>query len=155
MNATSSPNRLHKALDAVMYVATVTALAFLVALVLAALFDGDLSAGVVRYTFVFGFLILGYGTLQLRPSAAWRKERSEEVEEDVELARTDTDESGESISPRDQTRFQATVQRLPPLRRYSVPPDERLPVALKMFLSGLAVWLTSMAIDVFLNGAFR
>ena len=155
MSATSgSPNRLHQLVDAVVYALSVTAVVFAVALVLSALFSDDVSEGVVYLTFVSGFAIFGYGTLRLRPSAAWKKERAGEAEEDVKLARTDTDDRGESIGQTERSQFQAAVQRVPPLRWYSLPPDQRLSPGTKIFLSGVAVLVGSLATDVVFHGAF-
>ena len=153
--ANQSPNRLYQALDAIVYALVVTVLVFLFATVLAALFYVTPSRGVVEFTFLFGFVILGYGTLKLRPSAAWKEERTTESEGDVKIARTDTEQKGEAISPTERTRFQAAVQKLPPLRRYSLPPDQRLSTGVKVFLSGVFVWAASLLTDVIVHGAFR
>lgn len=155
MSATSgSPNRLHQLVDAVVYALSVTAVASLAALVLAVVLGNDVSAGFVKYTMFIGLIVLGVGTFKLRPSAAWKKERSSEVEGDVEIARTDTDRRGESIGQDERTPFETAVQRVPPLRWYSLPPDQRLSTGAKLFLAGLLVWAASLLTDVVFNGAF-
>ena len=155
MSATNgSPGRLHQVVDAVVYALAVTVLVLVVALVLAGLLYEDVAQGLVLITFVGGFVIFGYGTFQLRPSSAWKKARSSEAEDEIEIARTETDARAESIGQAEHTPFQAAVQEVPPLRWYSIPPDQRLPTGVKIFLSGVLVLLASLLIDVLLNGAF-
>ena len=137
-----SPRRLRQALDALVYAAAVTGLVFFVGLVLSLLVGAGL-VGVKYVLFLVGLLLFGYSTFQLRPQRPWDTEKTDDG--GVEVVRADDDM--ESIGSREQTKFQAAVQRLPPLSRYSIPPEERLPVGLKLFLSSLAVLGTSFVME--------
>lgn len=141
MSATLS-RRLRRLLDAVMYGLAVTAVMFVIGGVLGLLLGGGLVT-VKFWLFLMGILMFGYATFQLRPSRPWKTEEGE----DGELKVTKTKPKGESIGSRDESRFQATVQKIPPLSWYSLPPSERWPVGAKMFVASLVVLLTSFAME--------
>lgn len=105
----------------------------------------------VRTTlFVLGWLAFGYGTLTMRPRAAWKTGDS--------AAGYSATESGSapgtgfdlslSADGRGETRFQRLVQRLPPARFLPVAPDERLPSGVRIFAASLMMLATSLSIDV-------
>jgi hypothetical protein len=138
-----SPRRLRQALDAAMYAVAVTGVVFA--------FGGVVSVAVgaglvgVKYTlFLVGLLLFGYGAFQLRPGRPWDVDKAGD---EVEIVRRGDDENKRSIGSREETTFQATVQRIPPLSRYSIPPEERLPPGVKLFVSSLAVLGTSFAME--------
>lgn len=138
------PSRVRQAVDAVVYALAVAALAAAVSLLVAAVAFDDVSDGVVVLTFVFGWLTVGYGVVQLWPQSAWR---STETDEGVELPEPRVDEATESSDSREETAFQSAVQELPPLRWYSIPPDQRLPTGVKTVLAGVAVLVVSFGVD--------
>lgn len=119
--------RLRQALDAFVY-----AVAFVAVLVaLAAVVSVPLGAGWVgvKYVLFFvGFFLFGLSALQLRPTPPWKDE-------------------DETTDERAETRFQAAVQRLPPLPRYGLAPDERLPPPAKLFVTSVLVLLTSFVME--------
>jgi hypothetical protein len=119
--------RARQALDALVY-----AVAFVAVLVaLAAIVSVPLGAGWVgvKYVLFFvGFFLFGLSTLRLRPTPPWK-------------------DGDEAIDERDESRFQAAVQRLPPLTRYGLAPDERLPPPAKLFVASVLVLLTSFVME--------
>lgn len=118
--------RLRQTLDALVY-----AVAFVAALVaLAALVSVPFGWGLVGVKFALffvGFFVFGISAFQLRPTPPWKDDDP-------------ADERGE-------TRFQAAVQRLPPLGRYGLAPDDRLPTPAKQFLASVLVLLTSFVME--------
>lgn len=140
--ADQPPRRLRQALDALVYAVAVTGLVFFFGGLLSLLFGAGL-VGVKYVLFLVGLLLFGYATFQLRPEKPWDTEKTEDG--GVEVVRKD--DTMEAIGSREQTRFQAAVQRLPPLSRYSLPPEERLPIAAKLFLASLAVLGTSFLME--------
>jgi len=92
-------------------------------------FVGGGGWGGVKYLLFFvGFLLFGITAFGLRPTGAWT-------------------ESSASSPNREETRFQAVVQATPPLRRYDLAPDERLPVAAKLFVASVLVLGVSFAME--------
>jgi hypothetical protein len=121
--------RARQALDVLMYavvwVATLVAASAVVSFPLGGGWVG------VKYTLFFvGFFLFGLSALQLRPTPPWKRDGSEMT-------------SGE----REETRFQAFVQRLPPLGRYGLAPDERLPAAVKLFVASVLALLVSFVME--------
>lgn len=86
--------------------------------------------GVKYGLFLFGWLIFGYGTLQLRPRAAWKEA-----------------EGGAALTAREETRFQAFVQSLPPARFLPLEPGDRLSTALRIFIGSLLMLGTSLVME--------
>ncbi|EMA42731.1 DUF7555 family protein [Halococcus saccharolyticus] len=85
--------------------------------------------------FVIGFLLFGIGSFGMRPKGAWKDD--------------DDDDDGESrrVSSDDETRLQAFVQAIPPLRWYELDPDDRLSLAAKLFVGSLFVLGTSFVME--------
>lgn len=143
MSTDAGPSRARQAVDAIGYAVAVAALVTAAALLAATVAFDDRSGGVVVLTFVAGWLITGYGILQLRPRAAWK---SDDPEDGVDPADSGTD--GTTASDREETAFQSAVRSLPPLRWYPIPPDRRLPDRAKVVLAGIAVLAVSLGVDV-------
>lgn len=116
---TERGGRLLRLADAVLYALVLTAALAAVSIVVSFPLGGG-WVGVKLLLFVFGLLVFGVGSLQLRPAPPWREERRFSLETDEE------------------TRFQALVHRLPPLRWRDLPPEERWSVALRLVLAGLS-----------------
>lgn len=134
--STLSPTsrRVRQTVDALVYANAVAAVVFVLGLALGLALGGGLVTA--KYVlFVVGLLAFGYATLQLRPDPPWSTERAE----DGRLKVTKNEKKGTVVGGRDETRFQKSVQRIPPLPWYSLPPDERLSVPAKMFLASLAI----------------
>lgn len=140
--------RAYQLLDAVVYACAVAALIFGgSAVVSTILFGGDWT-GAVFIMFLVGWVMVAYGTFQLRPEPPWT---TEHTDQGMKIKRTDTSADKATVGSRTETRFQATMQRLPPLRWYSLPPDERLPVSAKVFLSGVAVLVASYVVELLIE----
>lgn len=121
--------RLRQALDALVYaIAFVTVLVALAAVVSFPVGGG--WVGVKFALFFVGFFLFGLSAFQLRPTPPWKE-----------------DENDTSDGERDETRFQAAVQRLPPLGRYGLAPDDRLSPAAKLFLASVVVLLVSYVME--------
>lgn len=134
--------RARQAVDAVVYAVAVAGVVFGLGLAVGLLAGGGLvTAKFVM--FVVGILAFGYATFQLRPDPPWDTEETEEGE--IKVTRNEPD--GRVMGGRDETRFQAAVQRIPPLPWYSLPPDERLSVAFKLFLASLATLAGSFVLE--------
>jgi hypothetical protein len=118
-------------LDAAVYAVSITAV-FAAISAIVSLPLGNVLTGVKWGLFITGWLTLAYATFQLRPTPSWRR-----VGEDA----------GDTKTKREETRFQAWVQRVPPLRRRSLPPEKRFPVALKLFIGGVVVLATSFLME--------
>lgn len=141
MSSTAS-RRARQVLDALAYALAVAAVVFVVGAVVGFAAGGGLvTAKFVM--FVVGLLLFGYGTFQLRPSPPWGTESTE----DGELKVTRNRPNGTVVGSRDETRFQAAVQRLPPVSRYPLAPDDRLSDGAKLFLASLAVLAWSFVME--------
>jgi hypothetical protein len=123
-----------QAVDAVLYGCAVTVAVSLVGVVLVALLalvaEGTLSRvrwlyGLQWVLFVFGFLTMGLGSWKLRPRAAWK--------DDSRLALEDS---------RRSTAFQRAVQRVPPLHRHDIDPDDRLSDGAKLLVASVVMLAT-------------
>ncbi|NHN60668.1 MULTISPECIES: hypothetical protein [Halorussus] len=143
-SATSGASRrVRQAVDAAVYALAVAAVVFVVGAILGFVVGGGLVTA--KYVmFVVGLLAFGYGTLQLRPDPPWSTEEGEEGE--IKIVKEERP-SGTVVNSREETAFQAAVQRIPPLPWYSLPPDERISVAFKIFLAGLATLGWSFAME--------
>lgn len=137
-----SPRRFRQVLDALVYAIAVTGVVFVIGSVLSFSLGGGF-VGVKFFLFLVGFLLFGYGALQLRPARPWDVQKSDG---DIEIVRNDG--MGEVIGSREETRFQSAVQRIPPLPQYSIPPEERLSPGAKLFIASLVVLLTSFLMEV-------
>ncbi|WP_423743660.1 hypothetical protein V5735_11555 (plasmid) [Haladaptatus sp. SPP-AMP-3] len=136
-----SPRRARQVLDALVYAIAVTGVAFVVGGLVSFPLGGGL-VGVKYFLFLIGFLLFGYGAWQLRPDRPWDVDKSDG---EIEIVRNDT--RGEVIGAREETRFQAAVQRLPPLSWYSIPPEERFSPGAKLFLASIAILLASFLME--------
>lgn len=122
-----------QAVDAVVYALAVAAVVFVLGVLVGQLVGGGLVTA--KYVmFVVGLLTFGYATFKLRPDPPWATEHTE----DGKIRVTKKRPSGRVVGGREETRFQAAVQRIPPLPWYSLPPDDRLSVAAKLFVASLA-----------------
>jgi len=143
MNVEVRPRKWsQQVLDVVVYALAVTAVVFLASFAVSLVF-GSGWLGVELLMFVVGWLLFGYGTFQLRPRPPWKTEKTA----DGKIKVTDTREKAPTVGSRQETRFQATVQRIPPLRWYRLPPEERLSIATKLFVSGVAVLVASFLVE--------
>ncbi|WP_435177491.1 DUF7555 family protein [Halorussus sp. AFM4] len=139
----AASRRARQAVDAAVYSLAVAATVFVVGALAGLVLGGGLVTA--KYVmFVVGLLAFGYGTLQLRPDPPWKTEEGEEGE--IKIVREERP-SGTVVNSREETAFQAAVQRIPPLPWFSLPPDERVSVALKIFLAGLATLAWSFAME--------
>lgn len=131
-----------RTVDALVYGLVVAALVFAIgALVGLALGGGLVTAKYVM--FVVGILLFGYATFQLRPDPPWGTERTE----DGKLKVTRNRPQGTVVGARDETRFQAAVQRVPPLPWVALPPDDRLSQEAKLFVASLVTLGWSFALE--------
>jgi hypothetical protein len=139
---TTTSRRVRQALDAIVYGIVVAAIVFGAGTVVGVLVGGGLvTAKFVM--FVVGLLMFGYATFQLRPEPPWGTERTE----DGKVKVTKNEPKGKVIGGREETKFQAMIQRIPPLSRYSLPPDERLSVGAKLFVASLATLAWSFVME--------
>ncbi|MFC4552151.1 MULTISPECIES: DUF7555 family protein [Halorussus] len=139
--ATAS-RRARQALDAVVYGVVVSFVVFALGTVVGLLVGGGLVTA--KYVmFVLGILLFGYSTFQMRPDPPWDTERTDDG--DIKIIKERP--TGTVVGSRTETKFQAAVQRIPPLSRYSLPPNERLSKAAKLFVASLAVLAWSFAME--------
>lgn len=118
-----------QALDALVYgVAVVAVLVVISALI--SFPTGSGWVGVKIGLFVTGFLLFGLSSIQLWPTPPWKR-----------------DDEEETIGEREETHFQAFVQRIPPLGRYGLAPDERLSSAAKLFVASVLTLLVSFVME--------
>lgn len=159
------PGLLVRAAEAVLYAVAFAALAFLAFAAVGVgigLAVGDVRFGwrVVEYLLFFGgFALLGYAALKLRPSAPQRlpRNRGERAPppEAGEPSSTDGDGEGHVVreaapaAPEtgtvrtDETRLEAAVMALPPLRGRHLLPDDRLGPHVKQLLAAVLLVVTS------------
>ena len=139
---TTTSRRARQALDAVVYGVVVAALVFGIGSMVGLLVGGGLvTAKFVM--FVVGLLMFGYATFQLRPDPPWGTEQTE----DGKVKVTKNEPKGKVVGGRNETKFQSVVQQIPPLSRYSLPPDERLSVGAKLFVASLATLAWSFVME--------
>lgn len=122
--------RARQALDALVYGFTVVAVLVVIS-ALVSFPTGSGWVGVKTGLFVIGFLLFGLSSIQLWPTPPWKRD----------------DEEG-TTGEREETRFQAFVQRIPPLGRYGLAPDERLSPAAKLFVASVLTLLVSFVMEV-------
>lgn len=141
MSSTAS-HRARQALDAIVYGIAVAAVVFGFGVVVGLAVGGGLvTAKFVM--FVAGLLMFGYATFQLRPDPPWDTKETEEGE----LTVVKNEPDGSVVGDREETRFQATIQGLPPLSWYSLPPEERLSAGAKLFVASLATLAWSFLLE--------
>lgn len=115
--------------DALAYVVALALVVFVLGVLLGIALGGSLVLG-KQLLFLGGWLLIGYATLRLWPSSP------EELEEEPHTTQTQ------------RSRFQAIVQQLPPVRWMHLPsPNERVALAVKLFLTGVAVLALSFVME--------
>lgn len=129
--------RIRQALDALVYGVAVVGV-LVVGSALVSFPVGGGWVGVKYVLFFVGFFLFGLSAFQLRPKPAWKRDDGENGN-----AANGNGTSGE----RAETRFQALVQRLPPLGRYGLAPDDRLSPAAKLFVASVLVLLVSFLME--------
>ncbi|UPW01777.1 hypothetical protein M0R88_06660 [Halorussus gelatinilyticus] len=138
----ANASRARQAVDGVVYAVAVAAVVFVIGAAIGLLVGGGLVTA--KYVmFVLGILLFGYATFQLRPDPPWDTTETE----DGELKVTKNEPSGRVVGGRDETKFQAAVQRIPPLPWYSLPPNQRFSAAFKLFLASLATLAWSFVLE--------
>lgn len=125
----SAAHRGRQALDAAVYAVVLVAVVVGASAVVSLPVGWGL-VGVKYVLFVLGFFLFGVSTFQLRPRPPWKD-----------------DDTGETVGTRDESRFQRLVQRVPPLGRYGLAPDDRLSPAAKRFLSSLLLLAVSFVLE--------
>lgn len=115
-----------QALDALVYAVAVTAIVVVGAAAVSFVLGGN-WLGVKFILFFVGIGLFGIGTFQLRPTPPWRDEKR--------------------LPSLDSGALQPTLQRLPPLDRYGLPADDRLPIGAKLLLASVLVLAFSFALE--------
>jgi hypothetical protein len=132
--------RLRQALDALVYGVVFALSTRLVGVVISfPLRVGWL--GVELFLFAVGVALLGYASFQLRPAKRWDVEFADDG---FEIVRP---ERGGVVGNREESRFQRTVQRVPPLPTVGLEPEQRLSPATKLLVASLLVLLSSMLLE--------
>ena len=117
-------------LDVAAYALAVALLALVLGVVLGIAFGGSLVLG-KQLLFLGGWLLIAYATLRLWPTSP------EDLEQEPHKTQTE------------RSRLQATVQRLPPVSWMRLPaPDNRIALAVKLFLAGIAVLGLSLMMEI-------
>lgn len=129
-------DRVGQLFDLVTYVALMLAVFGGVSGLSAVAVGGRFTPGVKFGLFVFGWLAFFFGTMKLRPKAAWKSDDEGllELSEDTDVRESD---------------FQRLVQWLPPARFRQVPPDRRLPTGYRMFLAAVCMMAVSIVLEQF------
>jgi hypothetical protein len=128
--------------DLLVYANAVAAVVFAVGVGVGLLAGGVLVTA--KYVMFFvGLGTFGVATFKLRPDPPWDTERAE----DGKITVTKNEPEGRVVGGREETRFQSAVQRIPPLPWYSLPPDDRFPVAVKLFVGSLATLAWSFVME--------
>lgn len=134
--------RMRQAVDALVYGLVFT----LVVLLVSAAVSFSLGAGwfgVELTLFFLGMSLLAYAAFQLRPAKRW----DVEFEDDgYELVRPN--EQGRVVGSREESRFQAAVQRVPPLPRLGLAPEARLSPAAKLFVAAAMLLAASLLLEI-------
>jgi hypothetical protein len=125
------PSRVLQVIDAIYYALGIVVLTVAGSAVLSFAVGAGWN-GVKFALFVVGTFAFGIASIQLRPKPAWREERRF------------------SIEPDEETPFQATIQRLPPLSG-RLDPAERLSVAARLFLGAIFTLATSFLMEAVLG----
>lgn len=141
-------------LDAVTY----AALSAVVATIVSAAITIPLGYGLwgVMYgLFLLALFTFGFASVASWPSSAWRSPnlsfdilfRSGDEDDETVVPWVDTEPSAES-GGRDQTAFEALVQRLPPARFLPARPADRLPTWVRLYLSSFAIAAVSYWLNI-------
>lgn len=134
--------RTYQAIDAVAYAIAITALTVVFGGVLGLLLGGG-WAFVEVVMFVIGWLLFGYGALKLRPTPPWKRNRQGRLGKIREVV---AEETG-TTEQREDTRVESIVTQTPGVGARVPPPDERLPMAAKLFIAGIVVLLASYLLE--------
>lgn len=126
---------LDRILDVTVYAVSVTLVIALLSAAVSLPF-GNILTGVKWGLFIVGWITVAYGSFQLRPKPPKKR-----------IGNSNSGESG----GREETWFQAQTQRMPPLRRRSIPPERRFSRSLKLFISGVVVLATSFLMETVLG----
>lgn len=134
-DAESADDRLGQLFDLVTYAVVTTVLFSSMSAVLGSVAGMRPLPGVKYGLFVFGWIALGYGTLLLRPTAAWNGEEQERIA------------LFDRSTGTPDTAFQRFVQRVPPARFRQIPDGERLSTGARIMFSAVVMLLTSIALE--------
>ena len=118
--------RTRQALDAVVYGVVVVAAVVVVSAVISVPIGWGL-VGVKYALFFLGFFLFGFSAFRLRPTPPWK--------------------DSEDPERREESRFGAFVQRIPPLDRYGLVPDDRLSTAARLFVASLLMLALSFLLE--------
>lgn len=121
-------------LDAIGYALVLTAAVFLATTAVSFLLGTGL-VGTKYGMFIVGWLGLGYSGLKLRPTPLWKREGERPLREYDE-------------GRKEETRFRAFVQRVPPARFRPLHPTDRFSTATTMFIGSATILLTSFLLEV-------
>jgi len=99
--------------------------------------------GVELVLFFLGVSLLAYAAFQLRPAKRWDVQFEEEGYRIVR-----PNEDGRVVGSRDESRFQAAVQRVPPLPTLGLEPEARLSPAAKLFVAATMLLLASLGLEI-------
>jgi len=133
MGKTQTPlgNRLRAWIDVLWYSVVVTLLAIVSTFVISILTGG----GAVRanlFLFILGWLLLAYATIRLWPSSP------SDVRED----------NADSLPQVHETRLQAVVRRVGPVRWTQLPPpQERVSAQMQLFVASVCILLASFILE--------
>jgi hypothetical protein len=122
--------RCLQVLDALVYALAVAGVLAVGTGALSVGFGGGL-VGAKYLLFFLGFVLFATGAIGMRPTAAWK----------------DDEESAAVVGRAEETRFQGTLHRLPPLRRYELAPAERLSAGTKLFVASVLVLAISFVLE--------
>lgn len=136
--------RLRQAVDALVYGVVVTLVVGVASAVVSFALGGGWF-GVELTLFLVGAALLAYGAFQLRPAKRWDVEFGDDGFQVVRPG-----DRGRVVGSREETRFQAAVQRVPPLSRLDLPPESRLSPATKLFVAGVVMLLASIVLEALL-----
>lgn len=136
--------RLRQAVDALVYGIAVTLVVGAAATALSFVLGGGWF-GVEFALFLVGTAILAYAAFQLRPEKRW----SVEFQDDGYRITRPGDDAA-VVGSREETRFQATVQRVPPLSSMGLPVESRLSPAAKLLVAGIVMLLASVLLEALL-----
>lgn len=124
--------RILRVVDALLYAVGLTLVLALVS-ALVSLPTGAGWTGVKFGLFVLGLFVFGVAALDLRPTPRWR------------------DEPRFSLDGDGETWFQGRLQRIPPLRGNTLPPEERFSTGAKLFVAGVLTLATSFLMETVLG----
>ena len=92
---------------------------------------------------LIGVALLAHAAFQLRPAKRW----DVEFEDDgYRIVRPGGD--ARVVGSREESRFQAAVQRVPPLPTVGLAPESRLSPAAKLFVAALVMLLSSLVLEI-------